>query len=87
MKIVDIIESVNADIRATAGNEYTRHELHALAELIAQGGEVSADMVLHNLAASPMLVAAFVNGQAVGVVALKIPNPAYKEKVFHRRNC
>jgi hypothetical protein len=83
MKISDITEGVNSDIRALAGSEYSREELTALVNLIAQGGEVSAELVLHNLAKSPLVVSAFVQQRAVGVVALKIPNSSYREKVFH----
>ena len=77
-----LVEATGADVRLVPGSSYSRNELAQLTSLIAQGGEVSPDMVQRNLVNSPLVAASFIDQVPVGVVVLKIPNASYKQKVF-----
>lgn len=59
--------------------EATEIERQSLVRLVVEGGAVSADVVRNGMARAEMLVFCAHGGDVVGVAALKVPQPGYRE--------
>jgi hypothetical protein len=78
-----ILEIVNvAEVHVQAPAQISPETLQALAQLIAEGSEVNMGMVARNLQNAVTIAWSERDGQPVGVMVLKRPVPAYRDKVF-----
>jgi RimJ/RimL family protein N-acetyltransferase len=57
-------------------------ELDAFRALVCRSGEVAGQGLLQRVRSAKLLAFAFEEGEVIGVAALKIPNPAYRCRIF-----
>lgn len=78
-----ILEIANvAEVHVKAPAQISPETLQQLAQLIAEGSEVDMSMVSRNLQNAVTIAWAQRDGVPVGVMVLKRPVPAYRDKVF-----